>query len=566
MTQSHNNLSSTLTEALSTTSIKVISFDIFDTLLYRPFVKPQDVFKYIEVSYNAKGFSRARKNAERRAKHILKREVSYDEIYNVLAGKFYDIKDKEQSLERDTLKANKKVFKEYSKLKNKGYRLIATSDMYYSKAFLKEVLEDNGYFFDEIYVSNEYNRTKSGGGELYDVVLSDLKKSIPALEPGEILHIGDNYYSDYLSAKRKKWNAIHITTAYDDLFRENKFLKKYYKFMHKSLAASMIVGNILKNNGLDFLYNLGYNIVSFLSLVYASFILAESRKRKIDELLFVARDGYFIQKVMSVLLDGKNDIKLHYVYAPRKQFFLTHYVERKGGFYNLLMPKSFRNYVVDYFNIDTNGVKAYKYYKLHKDVVAEKQQEVRDEYNYQGYINGIVAGENVAIIDGASVSLRAQKLISMETNRNVFGFYLISFSTRLGSNRKYQTARLVRHLYENIYFTSDISNMLERIFQSKEETADFVNSKGEVTFRAGTTTKMRTEVYGKIEDGVQDSINSFKPLLNDSILALFNNSKLFLRLIGVFRLFDKANFKRVESELYVEHFAEEKKEKRGNRK
>lgn len=34
----------------------VISFDIFDTLLLRPFIKPTDLFWYIETKYNIKGF------------------------------------------------------------------------------------------------------------------------------------------------------------------------------------------------------------------------------------------------------------------------------------------------------------------------------------------------------------------------------------------------------------------------------------------------------------------------------------------------------------------------------
>ncbi|GAA9898206.1 hypothetical protein VN0781_01350 [Helicobacter pylori] len=34
----------------------VISFDIFDTLLLRPFIKPTDLFLYIETKYNIKVF------------------------------------------------------------------------------------------------------------------------------------------------------------------------------------------------------------------------------------------------------------------------------------------------------------------------------------------------------------------------------------------------------------------------------------------------------------------------------------------------------------------------------
>ncbi len=48
----------------------VISFDIFDTLLLRPFIKPTDLFWYIETKYNIKGFHQARILAEMQSKKI----------------------------------------------------------------------------------------------------------------------------------------------------------------------------------------------------------------------------------------------------------------------------------------------------------------------------------------------------------------------------------------------------------------------------------------------------------------------------------------------------------------
>ncbi|GAA8357863.1 hypothetical protein KH0195_23590 [Helicobacter pylori] len=44
----------------------VISFDIFDTLLLRPFIKPTDLFLYIETKYNIIRFSSS-KNPGRNA-------------------------------------------------------------------------------------------------------------------------------------------------------------------------------------------------------------------------------------------------------------------------------------------------------------------------------------------------------------------------------------------------------------------------------------------------------------------------------------------------------------------
>lgn len=544
---------------VSTHPIKVISFDIFDTLVYRPFVKPTDLFKYIEITYKAKGFFRARKRAEIKARLILKKEVGFDDIYNCISSKFIRFKEIEKQLEFEMLRCNEKVFEVYKNLKNSGYKVIATSDMYFDKTFLANVLQKCGYYVDEVFVSTEYNATKRSG-KLYDIVINCLKNNGIITKANEILHIGDNHQSDYNKAKSRELLAINITTCYEDLFQDCKFLNRFYRLSHKSLASSLIVGNIAHNHNNDFLYNLGYNIVSFLSLVYASFILEESKKKHIEQLLFIARDGYFIKKVMEILLEKDMHIELSYVYAPRKQFMLTHYVDDSGIFRNFFISNNFCKLVLDYFNIDTDSVKPSKYYNVHSDLIKQKMQDLRKIYNYAEYIKAIVNKKNIAIVDGMSGSLRAQKLISKELGVKSFGFYLISFSGKIGSNKNYQIDRLVKHLWQNVYFTRDISNMIERLFQSPEETAYFVNCDGVVTFKESQSLDKRSEIYHTIEQGVSDSIRNLMLLMNDSILELFNDSNLFLKLLATFRIFDKYNFKKVEKQLYVEFLGEKKKE------
>ena len=67
----------------------VISFDIFDTLLFRLVCNPYDVFLLMESKYNFKNFSALRIKAESNARgeknHNKKKEVSLQEIYTVFA-------------------------------------------------------------------------------------------------------------------------------------------------------------------------------------------------------------------------------------------------------------------------------------------------------------------------------------------------------------------------------------------------------------------------------------------------------------------------------------------------
>lgn len=47
---------------------KVVSFDIFDTLLLRPYVSPKDLFLHVEEQYGCVGFRDERVDAERRCR------------------------------------------------------------------------------------------------------------------------------------------------------------------------------------------------------------------------------------------------------------------------------------------------------------------------------------------------------------------------------------------------------------------------------------------------------------------------------------------------------------------
>lgn len=74
----------------------VISFDIFDTLIIRTYNKPTDLFMHIELSKKAKGFCKARIDAECKAREkafaLAKQEVSFNEIYDNIHRKYKNFK------------------------------------------------------------------------------------------------------------------------------------------------------------------------------------------------------------------------------------------------------------------------------------------------------------------------------------------------------------------------------------------------------------------------------------------------------------------------------------------
>ena len=178
---------------ICTDGVQVVSLDVFDTLLYRSVKRPTDVFDLISTNNS---FKYQRMDAERRARaDSLSGEVTLTEIYRYLP-------DYSPQLEIDTelkvLFANEAAQTFFDKIGQSGIRVIITSDMYLSRDVIAEMLERNGYNLDNvtIYVSSDYGETKRTGA-LFRRILSDLN-----IDASQMVHIGDDYISDYYRPKQ----------------------------------------------------------------------------------------------------------------------------------------------------------------------------------------------------------------------------------------------------------------------------------------------------------------------------------------------------------------------------
>ena len=176
----------------------VISFDIFDTAILRYVVKPQDIFKLIEQSFNLKGFTTKRKQIEKDLREENpSTEITIEQIYEKLR-QFYEEKDLmkiEIDLEKRLTTVNPQVFHIYKEALNQNKKIVFTSDMYLPCEVIETILRSNGYeIFDKLFVSSAHQTSKHLGG-LYKKVKDEYPNA-------KILHFGDNLYSDILMAKK----------------------------------------------------------------------------------------------------------------------------------------------------------------------------------------------------------------------------------------------------------------------------------------------------------------------------------------------------------------------------
>ena len=236
------NYSSILRECLK---YDVISFDCFDTLIFRIFTSPEDLFSFIGYEYGVPNFSQLRIKAEKEVRDSNKikygtRECKIEEIYKRLST-ITEIDPKkgveiEVEYEKKVCYANEFTKKVYNQLIDLGKEVVVTSNMYLNKDIIATILQENNFKFpSKIIVSCDYNKNKRGG-ELFN----ELKK---IYKNKKILHIGDDISADIKGAE-----TSGIDTIFYKKCTENKNDIRIGRSSH--LTASIynaIVSNYLNN-------------------------------------------------------------------------------------------------------------------------------------------------------------------------------------------------------------------------------------------------------------------------------------------------------------------------------
>lgn len=277
-----------------------VSFDIFDTLLKRDVPKPTDVFKLVGQRFNDTIFQEKRVDVERKVRQKSgKEEITLDEIYDEL-GKFYKLyKEQELEIERQLLQVNPVVYPLYQYCRDRGKKIIITSDMYLPEKFLKDILYEKGITFDFCFISSAYNAQKVTGN-LFKKMLLDV-----GIEPEEIIHIGDSIRGDLLGARKAGIRSILIPK----IMNSNQWIDLKKK---KQKTAF----NIFINNHLDKKKNLynqfGYTYFGPILYGFVQWLHHVADGRKI---FFFARDGYIVKKVYDTLYPNENT---NYIYLSRR--------------------------------------------------------------------------------------------------------------------------------------------------------------------------------------------------------------------------------------------------------
>ena len=497
---------------------EIISFDIFDTLLLRIYANPSDLFLHMEKLYNIPGFSKARIAAETNARmHSKEEEITLDKIYQELPNYFQSFKSKEIELEIAALKVNHEIYEVYKYALNKNKKIIITSDMYLSKNILINILQKNGYDqYDHFYLSSELLATKHNG-TLYTQILDDFNIT----SPSTLLHIGDNYYSDYEQAKAKGIDAYHYKKALDQLFESNIRTKIFHDQNPNDVGASILLGLLAYNHiksETNYWKNLGYNYAGPTVFSYVFWLKKSFEKDNINNALFVARDGYSLKKVFDLMNSG--EVKSSYVYAPRvlsTLFYLdfnqNKYIDPNEKFSvvkNILSHYKERNSILSDETPDINSIEeGVAFIDKHIDIYKKLAEE--ENKSYKNYIENLSLQKNIAIIDTCSINLSSQRLIEQIIGKQLHGYY---FLLQANENANIDlTDYILRSYREDKFSWIKDWDVMEFFMTSPEPPIKDFRNGSPIYKEADKNDKIRSEIYPIISEGIvefaKDLLSSF---------------------------------------------------------
>ena len=281
------------------------------------------------------------------------------------------------------------------------------------------------------------------------------------------------------------------------------------------------------------------------------------KENAIENLLFIARDGYVLQKVYNIIKTTNTDF--HYIYAPRKMSLactldyklrlMALEFEGKNSLQSIINSyceyKNSDNIKID--SID-NGIK----------FIREHQTELKDmaykySQDYKEYISKFnVFTKKTAIVDTISSFFGAQKLIEHILNKKLLGLYWIvnlSFFETANLFYNYKSFDKSEHIQIKDW------NIMELIMSSTEPPINKLEKDVPVYKNINKYERTRISLYPHIEEGMLCFAKYKKQIFKDIPLNINNN--VITEWINLFckisTSFEKKEFSKLNFAVDAEH-------------
>lgn len=325
----------TMVAALDVPHIKLIVFDVFDTLLSRPLLNPDNIKDIVARRIGDEVgllYQQYRGIAEELARQEKRQDVGIDEIYACLhrltglsKSIIEELRKTEEAIEEASVEPRWEVVRLFYEALNLRKLVVLATDMFLPRTTIERLLRKFGIEgWTDLFVSGEIGLRKDSG-LLYEHILSKY-----GLKPHQMLVIGDDERSDAQIPCDMGASFLHVLKPVElarGLPRFSRLIAAHER--SDDLNAQITLGLVVRKNFspityTDFdpvslvqvtPYNWGYSLVGPLLTSFAQWLLEQAREDGIERLYFLAREGRLIKDIYDCWVQGIPE-------APRSEYLV----------------------------------------------------------------------------------------------------------------------------------------------------------------------------------------------------------------------------------------------------
>lgn len=322
-------------------------------------------------------------------------------------------------------------------------------------------------------------------------------------------------------------NAIFLEKYIDKFYKTQSgkkyaFLSKKNDSLDFSIITSLSAIQLLQNSN-NYWYDLGYNFGGPFAIGYTQYIIEQCKLNNINNLLFVSRDGYILQKIYKILT-GENALENHYIYAPRI-LNIKCFLDYRNNFTYLKNIFDINKDICPDFNTIPETFEQAK--QLFNNNIAELHHRAENEYNeYKQYLAQLdIKNSRMATIDMTTGAFSSQAfLTNIFKDKIVLGLFSGTFCEN--TEFKYKTFANKNFIPEDI----PKINILELLFTAPELSLESIKNSKPVYKTPTKEDLFRLNIYPYIEQGILDFVKTYKDVFgkcainfkSDVCFELFN--------------------------------------------
>ena len=537
-------------------NVKVVSFDLFDTLAIRNISSFESVLKLVDARFREQGvnipdFVTKRLKAEKmlsfnnapRLVEIYSKVLKDSDGVSFSANELASI---EFEVDKNLIEARRDVVDLLNNLVKQNKQVYITSDSYYAKEQISQILKRiDVASVTDVLVSCEYGTSKTG--TLFEK-LKDVSGEV------DILHVGDDIVADIESAKRHGINAFQIYSAAEllELVGGLKLSENEHS-LSDQIKVGMFVANLF-NSPFQFeddekrihaedAKDVGYLFCAPMIMDFTKWFEEESKEAGNTNRWLCARDGYLLKRLYEFMYPSQ---KAEYFYTSRISAIRAGVesiadIEYVDGMKfsgeceeNLKVRFGISADVLDTADIDNGQEGLLKYSKAILDNLKSKKE------NNLKYIDKLdVEDGSISLFDFVAKGT-CQMYIQRLTKNPIKGLYFLQLEPEFMKDKNLDIKPFYTDMECDSSAIFDNYYILETLLTSPEASVDEFDEEGNPVFAKETRTDKDIACFMRAQDGIIEYVKkyiSICPVSESSINKKLD--EIFLTLVHNVEIRDK---------------------------